>query len=262
MKFRLYIDEVGNGDLKGAAKDPNVRFLSLTGVLTRTDIHEKVIQPEIDSLKHRLFGHTPQIPVVLHRREIMRKEGPFSVLHKNSVLDEFNYELFASLEKFSYRVITIQIDKQAHLENYNIWHFDPYHYCLRCMIERYALYLQYNKLKGDVMIEARNKNSDKKLKASFAKIYENGTENMNGRSIRRVLLSKDIMMKPKTANIAGLQIADLLAHPSARHMRFEREGVPHPEDFGTKIAKMLIDKKYRRDPRTFRIDGYGLKWLP
>ena len=112
------------------------------------------------------------------------------------------------------------------------------------------------------MIEARNKQSDKKLKASYAKIYKDGTEHVTGRNIQRVLLSKDIILKPKTANISGLQIADLLAHPSARFMRFERDGIPHPDDFGTKIVKVLIEKKYRRDPKTLKIEGYGLKWLP
>jgi hypothetical protein len=77
MFFRLFIDEVGNGDLKGAATDPNIRFLSLTGVLTRVDLHDKIIQPQIDGLKKRLFEHTPATPVILHRRELVRKDRQF-----------------------------------------------------------------------------------------------------------------------------------------------------------------------------------------
>jgi hypothetical protein len=36
VKYRLYIDEVGNPDL-GASTDPNHRFLSLTGVALDLD---------------------------------------------------------------------------------------------------------------------------------------------------------------------------------------------------------------------------------
>jgi len=32
MKYRMYVDEVGNSDL-GASLDPNHRYLSLTGVV-------------------------------------------------------------------------------------------------------------------------------------------------------------------------------------------------------------------------------------
>jgi hypothetical protein len=112
------------------------------------------------------------------------------------------------------------------------------------------------------MIEARFKKVDKKLKASFARIYAEGTENLGADVFQRLLLSGDIQMKPKSENIAGLQLADMLAHPSARHMRYERAGIPQPDDYGTKVVEILLDKKYRRHPATLRIDGYGRKWLP
>jgi hypothetical protein len=262
MDFRLYIDEVGNGDLKGAASDPNVRYLSLTGILTRQSTHERIIQPGLDSLKAEFFGHTPADPVILHRREIVRREGRFSVLRDPNVQAEFDRRLLRCFEEFPYLAITVVIDKKAHLEAYELWHFDPYHYCLRCMIERYVMYLQSHRWRGDVMIEARYKKADKKLKASFAKTYADGTDHISGRSVQQFLLSRDIHMKPKSENIAGLQLADLLAHPSARHMRFERDGTPQPNDFGTKVVDILIEKKYRRHPERMTIAGFGRKWLP
>jgi hypothetical protein len=262
MSFRLFIDEVGNGDLIGAATDPNIRYLSLTGILTRADLHQNVIQPGIDRLKERLFGHTPAIPVVLHRRELVRKEGVFEVLRDPTIENDFNTNILEMFFNFPYLAITIQIDKKAHLETYSTWRFDPYHYCMRCMIERYVMYLNGHRFKGDVIIEARFKEADKKLKASFEKIYKEGTENLPARTMQSYLLSKDIIMKPKIANIAGLQIADLIAHPSARHMRYARDGIPCPKDFGGKVADILLQRRYRRHPSTGRIDGFGTKWLP
>lgn len=262
MLFRLFIDEVGNGDLKAAATDPNVRYLSLTGVLTSLDRHEQIIQHKLDGLKTRLFGHSSLSPVVLHRRELIRKEGPFSVLRDASVQADFNASMLDLFNTLPYLAITIQIDKKEHLEKYGTWHYDPYHFCLRCIIERYVMYLNSHGWVGDVMIEARFAKADKRLKASFSRIYDTGTEHLPPVLVQRCITSREIKLRPKSANIAGLQIADLIAHPSARHMRFERDGLPQPDDFGTKVSSILIDRRYRRNPKTLIIDGYGRKWLP
>ncbi len=144
------------------------------------------------------------------------------------------------LKVLPYLVITVQIDKKLHLETYNIWRFDPYHYCMRCLIERYVMYLVSHGFRGDVMIEARFKSADKKLKASFHRVYQEGTEHVQASTTKAALLSSDIQMKPKSANVAGLQIADLIAHLSARHMRFDRDGTPQPKDFGGHIILLTV----------------------
>ena len=43
MKFRLYVDEVGNSDLK-SFDNPDHRYLSLTGVVFELDYVSKVTQ--------------------------------------------------------------------------------------------------------------------------------------------------------------------------------------------------------------------------
>jgi hypothetical protein len=73
---------------------------------------------------------------------------------------------------------------------------------------RYVLYLQYHDWVGDIMVEERFKKVDKKLKASVERIYFHGTEHLSSDTIQRPLVSKDVLMRPKQANIAGLQLAD------------------------------------------------------
>jgi Protein of unknown function (DUF3800) len=253
---------VGNSDLKGAANDPNVRYLALTGVLAYRRHHDNTICAGIERVKQILPSHTPHDPVLLHRREIVRREGHFAVLHDEEIANEFNRALLHFLESAPYLAITVQIDKLLHLRNYDVWHFDPYHYCLRCLIERYVLYLRRHNKLGDVVIEPRYKKADKALKLSFAHIYEHGTEHLPRSVIQAHLLSKDIQFFQKSANIAGLQIADLLGHPSARRMRFERDGIPAPKDFGELIAGILVRRRYVRNPATSQISGWGQKWLP
>lgn len=114
------------------------------------------------------------------------------------------------------------------------------------------------------MVEARYKKADKKLKRSFAAVYEHGTEHLPAKELQRRLTSGEISLSTKAAQVAGLQLCDLIAHPSARAMREDRLGGVHPKepDFGMRIASVLEREKYMRHPKTRRIEGWGTKWLP
>lgn len=262
MLCRLYIDEVGNADLKNAPDDPNVRYLSLTGITTFRSFHDTAIQPAIDALKCDLFGHTQVTPVILHRREIMDRSGPFAVLNDDAVRADFDIRTLKLIDELPYIANTVAIDKAEHVERYGVWHFDPYHYCLRCLVERFVLWLKRHGWKGDVVAEERYKQVDKKVKASFQRIWKEGTDFIAAPVIQQHLTSREIKLYPKMRNCAGLQLCDLLAHPSFRAMRRAREGQEIPDDFGGKIATTLEEKKLARNPRTGVIDGWGRKWLP
>jgi hypothetical protein len=130
------------------------------------------------------------------------------------------------------------------------------------MVERYARWLTRNGLTGDVIAEARFKKVDKKLKASFNRLCRLGSDHMSAAAIRAPLLSSELGLFPKKADVAGLQLCDLIAHPSARYMRKERAGEDQPQDFGTQVADILVKAKYARNPWTRVIEGWGTKWLP
>ena len=70
MKYRIYIDEVGNPDLE-SSDNPNHRFLSLTGVIIELDYVRSVIHPEMEALKAKYFDYHPDEPIVFHRKEIL-----------------------------------------------------------------------------------------------------------------------------------------------------------------------------------------------
>lgn len=262
MTCRLYIDEVGNGDLLGAAHDPNVRYLSLTGLIMKVRAHDSRLQPALEKLKAEYVGDNGGKPVILHRREIVRREGPFAVLRNDEKREGFNRTLLEIIDDQPFLVMTVVIDKKEHLDRYQAWRFDPYHYCLQCLVERYVNWLRRNDLTGDVIIEARFKKADKKLKASFLRLWERGTGTIAPAVVQKHLQSREIGLIPKVANVAGLQICDLIAHPSAREMRRERDGLDPYADFGAEIVRLLREKKYARNPRTMAIEGWGTKWLP
>ena len=262
MTCRLFIDEVGNGDLYGAAHDPNVRYLSLTGIIMKTRAHDRLLQPAVARLKAVHIGDNGQNPTILHRREIVRREGAFAVLRDEAVKEAFNQDLLKIIDDQPFLAMTVVIDKKEHLDRYQVWRFDPYHYCLQCLVERYVNWLRRHKLTGDVLIEARFKKADKKLKASFQQLWERGTGPIAPAIMQQHLVSKDIGLTPKSADVAGLQICDLLAHPSAREMRRARNGGEPYDDFGNEIVRLLLSKKYARNPKTKAIEGWGTKWLP
>jgi len=260
MKYRMYVDEVGNSDL-GASHDPNHRYLSLTGVILDLGYVAKAVFPALEDLKARYFGSHPDDPVILHRKELINKKPPFDCLSTPAVEAASNRDLLGLLSRFDYTVITVVIDKLEHGERYKVWRFDPYHYCLTVLVERYVLWLQRHQVVGDVMAESRGGKEDRRLKDSFERAYEHGSDFVPPDAFAKYLTSRQLKVKAKANNIAGLQLADLIAYPSYRASlaKHNREGLP--TNFGAQIAEILQASKYNRSLQG-KIDGWGRKWLP
>lgn len=260
MKYRLYVDEVGNSDL-GSSSNPNHRYLSLTGIALELGYVDQVLFPELEALKRTYFGSHPDDPIVLHRKELVNKRQPFEALQDSAVETAFNAELLGRLHIWDYVVITVIIDKQLHNEHYQVWRYDPYHYCLKVLVERYALWLGQRQAEGDVMAESRGGREDVRLKTSFERVVNEGSEYVQAADFQKRLTSRQLKVKPKANNIAGLQLADLIAHPSYRGALARRQNQPLPGNFGGKIAALLETEKYHRSP-SGKILGWGVKWLP
>ncbi len=260
MKYRLYVDEVGNPDL-GSSHDPNHRYLSLTGVIVELGYVDNVLYPELEDLKRRYFGSHPDEPIVLHRKELVNKHPPFEALNDPLVESAFNSEFLERLRAWEYIVITVLIDKLQHFEQYHVWRYDPYHYCLKVLIERYVQWLESHSAMGDVLAESRGGREDQRLKKSFERVYHEGSEWVSPERVYACLTSRQLKVKPKANNIAGLQLADILAHCSYKGFLARKKGEPLPQNFGGQIAKILEDYKYNRSP-SGRIEGWGRKWLP
>lgn len=260
--YRIYVDEVGNHDLTHA-DDPNQRFLSLTGVILESVHTLRVLQPEMHQIKRDFFQSDPDEPVVFHRKELINKRSPFHALRDPEVEDRFNVALLAALARWKYRAITVVIDKRAHRDQYQLWHYHPYHYCLAVLLERFVLFLHDGVHRGDVMVEARGGKEDAKLRDSFAHLYEHGTDHVPLARWQKCFTSSELKVKPKSANVAGLQLADLIAHPSRRDVLLEHGLLADDRDiFGDRICDILRRSKYHRNERTGQIEGYGKKLLP
>lgn len=255
MKCRLYIDEVGNHDLASADND-NERFLSLTGVLISLDHVKDIIHPEIEQLKTKYFSrHHPDTPLFLHRKELINAKYPFDELKDPEKKTAFDADLLSHLSNWRYRVFTVCIDKRTHRDGYT-WPVPPYQYCFNVLLEKACLYLSKKGLRADVMVEAREKKSDRPLKESFQNLFQNGTDYCHRDKYCDSLTSRELKLKPKTMNIAGLQLVDLIAHTS-------RNEILRDNGFGIKIAPFgeqaiqILASKYDRYLGTI----YGKKFI-
>ena len=260
MKYRMYIDEVGDPGFKNA-KDPRYRYLSLTGVIMELDYVNKTVFPELESLKKKYFHSHVDEPVIFHRKELINQRYPFQSLRDEKTKVAFDNELFHLLSTLDYIVITVVIDKLEHQIRYQTWQQDSYHYSLRILIERYVLFLKNSDAKGDVMAESRGGKEDMRLKASYKRVYHEGTEYVAADAFATHLTSQQLKLKQKSNNIAGLQIADLVAHPSYKSSLARKNKQSIPSDFGGKIAHLLEKEKYYCSPAG-KIYGWGRKWLP
>jgi hypothetical protein len=251
MKYRIYIDEVGNPDLE-SSDNPNHRFLSLTGVIMKLDYVQATVFPQLEALKARYFESHPDEPVILHRKEMLNHKHPFEPLKNLNIREQFNNDLLRLLNEWEYTVISVCIDKKNHKDTYQVWRYEPYHYCLAILLERYHFFLNERNVKGDVMAESRGGKEDMRLKKSFSKLWEDGTEFIPPEKFHNVLTSKQLKVKSKANNVAGLQLTDLLAHPSRNEILHENgfleKGLP---PFGKAIVAVLQGKYYQKDGRIF-----------
>lgn len=259
-QYRLYIDE--SGDHTHSSEDkPEKRYLGLTGVIIETEYYRTTMHSQFERLKQKHFPHSPDQPVILHRKELIEKRGAFWRLRDTKNKESFNNDLLELLRDSDYTLITVVIDKIAHVQRYEKVAFHPYHYCMVAMLECYCGYLNFYNAKGDVKAEIRGGKEDFQLKEACQRVYESGTQFRRTDFFQKTLSSGEITLKPKSANIVGLQLADLVAHPCKNQVLFEQKRIDKREDvFGSRICE-CIESKHNRHVSDGRIYGYGKVFL-
>lgn len=111
------------------------------------------------------------------------------------------------------------------------------------------------------MVESRGGTEDRLLKDIYKEVYNKGTNYRPADWFQNALTSKEIKVKNKKDNIAGLQIADLLAYDSKQQILIEQEII---EDKRSKFAKDIcevLEIKYNRHLWNNQVWGYGKKLL-
>ena len=257
--YRIYLDESGDHTYHSVS-DATKRYLGLTGCIIDAEYYRSTFHPALEVLKQKHFPHDPDEPLILHRGDIINCGGPFWRLRDSDKRKEFNQDILQFFAHQEYVLITVVIDKEVHKERYGELAFHPYHYCLTAMLERYCGFLNFFNASGDVMAENRQKKEDRELKAAYETVYETGTQWRGCDFFRNVLTSREIKLKPKKANIAGLQLADLLAYPSKQEILVSEKRVNDNKAFGKQICQ-IIESKYNKQVYRGTVMGYGKVFL-
>ena len=228
------------------------RYLGLTGVVFDNESYRSTVHPELEALKQRFFPHNPDEPIVLVRNKIVRKVGAFKVLQDQALANEWEISIIRFFRTHILQMFTVVMDKQSHFERYGEATNPPYDYCFTVLLERYRGWLKYKAGRGDVMVESRNGPLDTELKELYSDMYEYGTGYLSGQQFRDYFTSKELKLQKKNANIAGLQIADLLANPAKIDILLSRrQNLPNTPSQSTIRIADGVRRKYNQYGRVF-----------
>jgi len=130
------------------------------------------------------------------------------------------------------------------------------------MLQRYCGLLNHMNRRGDVMAESRGGREDRLLKDSYERTYSRGAWMTRAGFFQRALTSGQLKLKPKSANIAGLQLADCLGHPVRQIILIENGRVNGPaRPFASQLVGIL-EQKFNRHLYDGRVEGYGKVLFP
>lgn len=247
MPYVLFMDESGDHNLESI--DRSFPAFCLAGCIFEREHYKEVARPAVETLKQRFWGRTD---VILHSSEIRKHRGAFSFLGNEAKRQEFYAAINELIATLDFTVIAVVILKQAHLDHYGDGARHPYHLSLEFIMERYSMLMNRKGkgVEGYMMAESRGLKEDTLLKGQFSNLKRFGTRYQpNFGNI------STFWMEKKTANIAGLQIADLIAYPiAAKILRSDLEQKAFDVVIG-KLDKALASKGGG-------ILGYGLKIFP
>ena len=235
---RLYIDESGDHSYKHL-DDLDKRYLGVTGVLVDKLRYNEEAQPELEGIKRRIFRYDPDDPPILTRSHIKNRKHWFYVLQNPSLNQQWEDELLSFLRSLTpyTQVFTVVIDKKIHLDSHPVQTFNPYVYCLEVLLDRVRGYMSVKGGHADVLAESRGKTEDKQIIRAYKSLRLNGSFYADGKHYRRYFPSEDLIIKKKEQNIAGLQIADMLAY-GQKALTIQDSGKPMPRPLSAFVQRV------------------------
>ena len=259
-RFRLYLDESGDHVFRNVMAPPH-RFLCLLGCWFQNPDYLK-FHEALKDLKTQFLPHHPDDPVILHREDMLNARKAFKILREPAVRAEWDTGLIKLIANAEFRVVAVVIDKLELRNDYGESAAHPYHLGLGFMLQRYAGYLNHINRTGDVMAESRGGAEDRLLKESYERVYERGVWMTSVDTFHAALTSCQLKLKNKSANISGLQLADLLGHP-VKQSTLRQQGLleSNPTPFAQRLME-IVETKFNRQLYTNEIEGYGTVLFP
>lgn len=242
MKYYLFIDESGDHGLKSV--DINFPVFVLCGVIFSEEKYND-FNSRINELKNDLWSSSE---VIFHSRDIRKCEKEFQILF-NLEKKEFFYNKVNDITYNSdYTIISSVIQKEEYIKKYGRLG-NVYAVSLSFIIERTIFFLdsKNKSIQLEIIVEKRGKLEDNELLKHYNEVYSIGTGYVKPERIKSY--GTKLRFRSKKDNINGLQLADLVAYPIARHI-IEPSRVNIPFD-------IIENKFYQYNGKCF-----GLKQFP
>ena len=240
--YLVFVDESGDHELTKIHPDYPV-FVLLFCIIRKEDYVDRVSR-DLQRMKFEFWGHDE---VVLHEHKIRKPRGPFLFLLQRPLRERFMTALTTQMVALPATIVAVVIDKPAFVARYHT-PVGPYDYAMETGLERVFLHLEslgQAECSTSIIVECRGRKEDADLELAFHRVC-------NGKNALSHHLSFQLVMVPKAANSAGLQLADLMARPI---------GLKHIRPDQPNRAFDIIEPKIRRRPAG-KIEGWGLKRLP
>lgn len=212
MNYYLFLDESGDHGLSRI--DPGFPVFILAGVLFRKEDY-LALGKDIIALKNSIW---PGKKVILHSSDIRKCEKEFVTLFDQEIKAAFYNQLNNIIKKHPFTIIAAGVQKYDYNKKYGKIGEDVYQVSLSYIIERLVFYM--DDLPGannvSIYIEKRGKKEDTLLATHLQKVLARGTFYVSSERLNKLI--KGFKFHDKQQDIIGLQIADLIAYPIARHV--------------------------------------------
>ncbi|MBI4185016.1 MAG: DUF3800 domain-containing protein [Proteobacteria bacterium] len=240
----LFLDESGDHNL--AVIDPQYPIFVLVGIIVDQRYAEGELTQRLNAFKREMFGAED---IVLHTSDIARNRYGFEKLIEEDFRRRFYEGLNALMRELDFRVVACVIRKEDHLARYGVAALDPYMLSLDILVERFCFDVGNVAGGGLIVAEKRDPVLNHQLELAWLNLKIQGTRYLRATDIEKRIVG--LTTRRKSANLAGLQLADLVANPIGRAVL----GKPTKEDY------RIIEGKFRRS-RAGQHLGFGLVVLP
>lgn len=246
--LRLYVDESGDGS-PTRDSDLDSQYLCLLGCIFE-DQPYRSFHDQLESLRRSFFiEHHPDNPVVLHRTDIVNGRGAFLSLQDEGRRAGFDQAVLDLVNQTNFRLIASIIDKNtlglnpkktstsptrqdlrraldeeiaasiidasalaADLPAESSKIADCYGHAYRQLLSAYSDLLDFEAVKGCIIMEARGGKQDAVLRQIHEAVLKKGIGERTGLFFRERLFPAKLDLRAKVGNVSGLQLADILCH--------------------------------------------------
>ncbi len=248
MQYYLFIDESGHPNLDKI--EDNYPCFAACGVLVSRNNYSDIEQ-RIAAIKSRFWGDKT---VIFRSYNIRKNRKEFEIfIGNNEMKSDFINCINNLVTESRFKIICPVIHKRDHKAKYGDKAYGAYEIAINFLLQRciYTMCKVYTPTpkKLNIILEKRDPKLDKEIENLILSLMKYGDGFVSANEYSQYI--NEIKFEGKYRDIAGLQMADLMAYPIISYVQYpERENLPY---------KQLLS---RLDHKNGIVDGFGVFRFP